>query len=221
MVDQATTRVRGCCGSSAEMRLYGEPVVGVCSHPDLSGLLAGLDPAASPMASVAETREPVRIEDTLRDTAWPVFSTRALQRGIRCVYSAAYPVFDGVLTCTFYSLRVGGLPQDTPGAVDALLQEWSDTLTRASAYAVARTEAHHLGEAITAKELIEQAKGMLMMGLKCDAETAYTQLQTSARRAKIRTVDMARRMIERGAVAGAGHPGGSATVSHPPTAAAR
>ncbi len=198
MVDQATTRVRGCCGSSAEMRLYGEPVVGVCSHPDLSGLLAGLDPAASPMASVAETREPVRIEDTLRDTAWPVFSTRALQRGIRCVYSAAYPVFDGVLTCTFYSLRVGGLPQDTPGAVDALLQEWSDTLTRASAYAVARTEAHHLGEAITAKELIEQAKGMLMaQSPELSADDAFEVLRKASQRENIKLREVAQRIVER------------------------
>lgn len=192
------------------MRLSGDPVVAVCSHPDLSDLTVGLELLASPMGRVAATRVPVRIEDMLRDTDWPVFSARAMSRGIRSLYCAAHPVYDGVLTFTLFSLRPGGLPVDTAALVDRLLKDWSDTLARGDAYAVARTEAHHLGEAIAAKERIEQAKGMLMQALGCDAETAYAELQTSARRAKLRTVDMARRLIEH-----AGSPPGSAAGPEP------
>lgn len=217
MVDSVAARVRGCCGSRAEMRLDGEPIVGVCSHPDLAQLSAGLRPGASPTDAIVGDLVPIRIQDTLADQLWPEFSLRALQHGIRSVHCAAHPIYDGVLTLTLYSLRPGGLPDDLHLAVHPLLQQWADNLTRAAAYAVARTEAHHLGEAIAAKEVVEQAKGMLMQALRCDAETAYAQLQSTARRAKIRTVDVARRMTERGELGSRRDPGWPLVRQRPPT----
>lgn len=197
MVERAVGRVAGCCGVTTETWQHGRLVARVCSHPDLGELLtAEPELPDSPMRAAARTLRPVRIQDTLIDVHWRPFSARALDLSLRSLVSVARPAGnDEIVTCTLYSLRPGGLGAVVPQA-DQLLFEWTTTLAQATAFAGAQAEARQLSEAIAARELVEQAKGMLMNALGCDADTAYQELVAAASRARLRIADVARRMVE-------------------------
>lgn len=198
MIERAARRVVGCCGATSETWLAGRLVSQVCAHPDL-GVLMAAEPALpdSPMRAAARTLRPVRIQDTLTDRLWRPFSARALALSVRSLVSVARATGeDEVVTCTLYSLRPGGLGGAVVPQADQLLLEWVTTLAQATAFALAQAEARQMSEAIAARELVEQAKGMLMHALGCDAETAYQELVAAAARAQLRITDVARRMVE-------------------------
>lgn len=147
------------------------------------------------MRSAARTARTVRVEDTLRDVHWRPFSARAMRIGVRSLVCVASVVADETVTCTLYSLRPGGLQGTAPAVAAALLQDWTIALAQVGAFADVEAEAHQLSEAMVARELVEQAKGMLMHALSCDADTAYGELATAARRANLKITDVATRMI--------------------------
>lgn len=196
IVDGARARVTGCCGATTETWSGGRLTGLVCSHPDLGGLLAGEHTLPdTPMRSAARTLRTIRLDDTLRDLLWRPFSARAMRIGVRSLVCEARVVGDEAVTCTLYSLRPRGLPATAPAIAAALLQDWTIALAQASAFADVEAEAHQLSEAMAARELVEQAKGMLMHALSCDAETAYGELTAAAQRANLKITDVATRMI--------------------------
>lgn len=205
MVDLVTRRIPGSCGASSETWIDGRVNARVCSHPDLGQLMATEQHLPdSPMRMSVRTLRPVRIEDTAADLRWRPFSARALEIGVRSLLSVAHRVGeDETMTCTVYSLRPRGMPESAAALATGLLLEWTATLAKASAFADVQAEAHHLSEAIAARELVEQAKGMLMHALNCDADSAYRELTEAAERGRLRITDVARRLVEhRSAVPG-------------------
>jgi len=196
IVDGARARLSGCCGATIETWWAGRLTGLVCSQPDLGELMAGeYQLPDSPMRSAARTLRTVGVEDTLRDVHWRPFSARALRIGVRGLICAAHVVGDETVTCSLYSLRPGALPATAPVVAATLLQEWTVALAQVSAFADIEAEAHQLSEAMAARELVEQAKGMLMHALNCDAETAYGELGAAAQRAGLKITDVAARMI--------------------------
>lgn len=196
IVDGAQARVDGCCGATTETWSSSRLTGLVCSHPDLGELMAGEHQLPdSPMRSAARALRTIHVDDTLRDVHWRPFSARALRIGVRSLVCAARVVGDQTVTCTLYSLRPGGLPATAPAVAAALLQDWTITLAQVGAFADVEAEAHQLSEAMAARELVEQAKGMLMHALSCDAETAYGELASAAQRANLKITDVATRMI--------------------------
>lgn len=197
-IAQATVRVPGCCGATSETWVRGRLTGRVSSHPDLGELMA-VEPqlADSPMRSAARTLRTVRIDDTAADRHWRPFSARAVHLGVRSLVCVPLPTAAGeAMTCTLYSLRPSGLPEHAGTLANDLLVAWTTTLAQASAFADVQAEAQHLTEAIAARELVEQAKGMLMHALNCDADTAYRELEAAATRGQTRITDVARRLVE-------------------------
>lgn len=199
LIDQVAGRVLGCCGATSETWQDGRLSGRISSHPDLAELMA-VEPFLpdSPMRAAVRTMRPVRLEDTLTDKHWRPFSARALDVGVRSLVCVAQPL-DGerAMSCTLYGLRPRGLTEQATSQATGLLVEWTTAVAQASAFADVQAEARHLGEAIAARELVEQAKGMLMNALGCDADSAYRELAAAAERAGLKITDVARRMVER------------------------
>lgn len=198
LIERVAGRLAGCCGASSETWHQGRLSGRVSSHPDLAELMA-VEPSLpdTPMRAAARTLRPVRVDDTLTDMHWRPFSVRALDLGIRSLVCVAQPVGDErAMSCTLYSLLPRGMPDHAAIHASDLLVEWTTALAQASAFADVQAEARQLSEAIAARELVEQAKGMLMHALGCDAETAYRELTAAAERGQLKLTDVARRMVE-------------------------
>lgn len=100
-------------------------------------------------------------------------------------------------TLTLYSESSTGLA--TLGALREALPfvEAAQTLIRESrAFEEIRRTQEQLETALTSRAVIDQAKGMIMVTLKCDADQAFAHLvrMSSTRNEKVR--DMARRMVD-------------------------
>lgn len=200
LVDRVAASVPGCCGATftswatTERGLH--PAVRVCSHPDLAELEdLGVFPAESPLIAAAISGEPAWVGDTLRDTRFPVFSIAALRLGVRSVVCSVES--DRMPTATFslYSVRPDRSPGRRAGVAAALLREAISASGRTLASERSRREVHHLTQAIAVRSVIEQAKGMIMQAVKCDATTAFEHLSSTAQRSRRRLADVARDVV--------------------------
>jgi len=206
MVDAAAA-LPGCCGASSSVWIHDRRDNDVSSHPDL-GLLVQEEVklTGSPMRTVLDTGEPVTIRDTLEDTRWPQFSALALQVGIRSLTSGVATLEGQTVTCTLYALRSDGLPAGSAAAATALIRQSVLATAQQGAYDRAQQEVHHLTEAIAARRLVEQARGIIMQAMHCDSTVAYEHLLRMSRQERRRIADVARSLVD-------SHPATSAQVS--------
>ncbi|MBA3252499.1 MAG: ANTAR domain-containing protein [Geodermatophilaceae bacterium] len=200
LVDRVAASVPGCCGATFTSWTTTEegllPIVRVCSHPDLAEL-EDLDilPTESPLVAAAVSGEPAWVGDTLRDTRFPAFSIAALRLGVRSVVCSVESGRVPTATLSLYSVRPDLSPGHTAGVAAALLREAISAAGRTLASERSRREVHHLTQAMAVRSVIEQAKGMIMQAVKCDAATAFQHLSSTAQRSRRRLADVARDVV--------------------------
>lgn len=202
MVDRVAASVPGCCGATFASWTTSEqglrPAVRACSHPDLAAL-EDLDafPTESPLVAAIVSGEPAWVADTLRDTRFPAFSIAALRLGLRSVVCSVQAGRMPTSTFSLYSVRPDRSPGHTAGVGAALLREAVSASGRTLASERSRREVHHLTQAMAVRSIIEQAKGMIMQAVKCDAATAFEHLSGTAQRSRRRLADVARDVVRR------------------------
>lgn len=207
MVQAAVASVPGCCGATTSVWIRDQRSSDVSSHPDL-GLLVHEERqlSQSPTQTALETGEPTTIRDTLWDTRWPDFSTQALRVAVRSVTVGVVTLEGQTVTCALYSLRPDGLPVGSAAVATALIRQSVLATAQQGAYERAQREVHHLTEAIAARRVVEQARGMVMHAMRCDAKTAYEHLLRMSRQEHGRIADVAKTLVD-------SHPATSAQIS--------
>jgi transcriptional regulator with GAF, ATPase, and Fis domain len=75
-----------------------------------------------------------------------------------------------------YSLDPHAFPDDTVNAAEDLALYAAVVLSNAGLYFNASARAEQMTEAMRSRAIIEQAKGMLMVSRRCDADEAFTIL---------------------------------------------
>lgn len=196
-ISRAATGVGGCAGATTTLWRNGVPVRQFSSHPDLRGLLAQEREAEDcPPRAAAADGGAIVIADTLADARWPSFSNAALRQGVRCVVTVGAFSQGDPVTFSLYGLRPAGLALRSAELARALVEEAITAVGRVVTYDGVRREASHLGQALEAREVIEQAKGMLMQALGCSADEAFAELVRTSQRGHLRIADVARHLIE-------------------------
>jgi GAF domain-containing protein len=121
---------------------------------------------------------------------WPHFSEAALGEGAASAYSLPLKVGDGAIgALNLYSRRASfGTVQGE--AAEALARQAAVTLANAQAYHQARELAQHLEKALKSRDVIGQAKGIIMERERCCADQAFDVLRavSQARNVKLREV---------------------------------
>lgn len=197
MVNAAAMSVPGCCGATTSVWVREHRYADVSSHPDL-GLLVHHERqlTESPTRMALRTGEPTTIRDTLHDSRWPQFSAYALRVSIRSVTVGVATLEGQSVTCTLYSLRRDGLPAGSAAVATALIRQSVLATAQQGAYERAQREVHHLTEAIGARRVVEQARGMVMHAMNCDAATAYEHLLRMSRQERVRIADTSRTLVD-------------------------
>lgn len=197
MVHAAAASLPGCCGATTSVWIRDQRYSDVSSHPDL-GLLVHeeMQLAESPTRTALVTGEPTTIRDTLYDVRWPGFSEHALRVAVRSVTAGVATLEGQTVTCTLYSLRPDGLPAGSAAVATALIRQSVLATAQQGAYERAQREVHHLTEAIGARRVVEQARGMIMHAMNCDATTAYEHLLRISRQEHGRIADAARALVD-------------------------
>ena len=146
---------------------------------------------AGPCLEAAWRQRHISIDDYTTDTRWPRYAADVL---------ALTPVRSTIsiqLYRTDSSMATLNLHADRPHTFDTV------AITTASMFATQVALALHaevrdtqFREALTSRDVIGQAKGILMKDFAVDADGAFDLLRRASQETRIRVVDVARRLID-------------------------
>ncbi|MEV7551855.1 GAF and ANTAR domain-containing protein [Amycolatopsis sp. NPDC089917] len=156
-----------------------------------------------PCVDAADSGSPghVRSDDLAVEKRWPDFSRAAVRHGFTAILStvlvpdAKPPKLPGALN--IYSHRPDAfdvLAQDT-----ALLLATHGSLALASTGAVSRAdlEANHLRRAVESRDVIGQAKGILMQRRGLTADEAFDLLRRTSQDLNVKLAELAKTLADR------------------------
>lgn len=140
---------------------------------------AQLETGEGPCLSALATQEMVVVDDLVSDGRWPDFASRAVQLGIRSV--AAYPLYVGRADQP-RPIRLGSLNlygRDS-GLTELAIELGGVFAAHCSAVIHAEMGQTGLRDALETRDLIGQAKGVLMGRHGVTAEAAYEMLREAS-----------------------------------------
>ncbi|WP_017592126.1 GAF and ANTAR domain-containing protein [Nocardiopsis potens] len=168
------------------------------SHSDLSTAFEyQYTTDQGPAVEAVREMRPVAIGDVLREDRWPDYVSTAVQCGDRS--SVTYPAeLDGeVVTFGVHSGRGDAFDVEAVAPLVALLAEHAAmALHSAGRYTDVAREAAHMRRAMSARAVIDQAKGIIMHARGCGAAEAFEELRRVAQRNRMKVTEVARSLVE-------------------------
>lgn len=198
LAEQVVRCTPGCCGAAATAHTgdeRAEATVAV-THPDLSALLAlQWEDGDGPVPQALLTGCPTGSDDLLREDRWPRYRARALEMGLRSDTTLPYRRDGLTLTVTVYGFRPRS-PAEAARSPAALLGDLAATgLARDRRYREALAEVEQLEGALRSRPVVDQACGIVMYVLGCDAEEAFTLLRRISQHTNRKLSDLARALV--------------------------
>ena len=146
---------------------------------------AQLELAQGPCLDVAAWHRTMRVEDFAEETRWPEFSARALELGARSLLSLQlYAGSDNLAALNLYSRR--------PRAFTDESEEIGLLFATHAAIAMSRARRDaQMRLAIDSRDIIGQAKGILMERFKINAEQAFQVLVKASTQTNVKVRDVA------------------------------
>jgi hypothetical protein len=201
LAELAVRQVPGCCAAHATLWRDGELAGIAATHPELAGLAEEeIAAGRGPLMTVVHGGGPVRSADTLADDRWPEWAAGALRHGLR---SSAYLVrrFSPMtLVLALFGVRPSVLDADSVPVAEILAQFGGAAFANNLAYGEVHRTATQLKDSVAARAITDQAKGILMHALGCDADEALAYLRRESQRRHVKVTEVAARVI-------ASHPG--------------
>ncbi|WP_078843787.1 ANTAR domain-containing response regulator [Streptomyces albus] len=199
-----------CCGAGATAfpvsRLSGAreaaaafavaPLRTAVTHPDLTPLVTvQRETGEGPVPAVLETGRPAVSEDLLYDERWPRYRARALEAGVRSSTTLPFRREDLLVTLTVYGFRPGLLVDPAHGVTALLGDLATSEIVRGMEQRRLHAEIDQLGTALRARPVVDQACGIIMHVLGCDAGTAFGLLRSTSQRTNQKLSDLAAALV--------------------------
>lgn len=196
----AARAVAGCAGATSVLwRRDGgdpEPMVATGSHPALAEL-ADLEISwgYGPIFDVVQARAPLTCTDTLRENRWPGYARALLRRGVRCFSTTLHENEHVLVTLTLYGVRAGALDPRQAAIASLLAAQGGAAISNTGQYENANRTAAQLQAAVQARGVVDQAKGVIMHAMKCDAEQAYAEMLRLSQSRNVKLTVLAERIV--------------------------
>ncbi len=193
IVAEAVRNVTGAEYAGMTVASRSEGISTIAATHDFAALLDGIQQRhqEGPCVSAAWDHHTVRIDDMNAEQRWPRYRSDALaETPVRSVLAFELSVGDGVLAAlNFYAER--------PHAFDQESLELGVIYSThiALAWSMFRRNAQ-FRSALASRDLIGQAKGMVMERCKVDAVRAFEMLARLSQDSNIKLVDVARQIID-------------------------
>jgi GAF domain-containing protein len=153
---------------------------------------AQYDTGQGPCLHTLYVQRSVRLSDMKTDQRWPEFGAQALELGVASMLSVQ-------LYFTGENLGVLNLHSSRTEAFDDESEQVALLFAAHAAVALAEAETvDHLQTAVLSRDLIGQAKGILMERHKINEQEAFRLLVTASQATNIRLVEIARFLVETG-----------------------
>jgi hypothetical protein len=196
LAELAAWQVPACAGANAAVWRDGEVVAAAATHPDLAELAdLQLSTGHGPLVAAADGGVPVSCPDMLDETRWPEYAEAALRRGVRCSVDLVRELPRGALVLSLFAVRPGVLDAESSPMADTLASFGGAMLANATAYGQAQRTASQLKDAVVARSVVDQAKGILMHALGCDADDALRRLRQESQRRHVKVTEVATEIV--------------------------
>jgi hypothetical protein len=170
-------------GRAVEARVPSDPLVA-----KLDALQSELN--EGPCITALREHHTVHIDDMSQPTPWPKFAEAALELGVRC--SLSFQLF--VLKDNLGALNLYG---GEPGVFDDDSFLYGEILAQHASVALAGDKAgEQLHRALASRDLIGQAKGVIMERFGIDAVQAFALLTRLSQDQNTKLLDIAKRVVE-------------------------
>jgi len=148
------------------------------------------DQREGPCLEAIHTGAPVRSVSFPEETRWPKFVPLAIPEGVMGSYSVPMEVGDRIVgALNLYSLNEAFADEDQEIS-EAFANQAAVAVANADAYHQARELSRHLEEALKSRDVIGQAKGIIMERERVTADQAFDMLRrvSQAKNVKLREV---------------------------------
>jgi GAF domain-containing protein len=198
LAEQAARCTSECCGASSVVSEGGTERPAAVTHPDLAGLVSvQFRSGGGPIPAALERGEPVESADLLREERWPEYRAVALDSGVRSSVTLPFRRSGLTVTLSLYSFRPGVLDGAPHGAARALGDLAATCLVRDRSYRAALAEVDQLGAALRSRPVVDQACGMVMHVLGCDADAAFGVLRRISQGTNRKLTDVAGAVVDK------------------------
>lgn len=141
-----------------------------------------------------------RIRDLADEQRWPSFVPRAVERGGRSMVSLPMSAEGKVVgALNVYSREADAFSAEAVSIAEIAAAHAGLASQVAAAMFGHRDLAHQLSEAMRSRSVIEQAKGILMAGRRCDADAAFDLLVDLSQRSNRKLRDVAQALVDEAA----------------------
>jgi hypothetical protein len=196
LAELAAWQVPACAGAHAAVWHDGEVIASAATHPDLADLAdLQLSAGRGPLVAAAAEGSPVSCPDMLDETRWPEYAEAALRRGVRCSVHLVRELPHGALVLSLFGVRPGVLDAESSPMADTMAAFGGAMLANATAYGQARRTASQMKDAVVARSVVDQAKGILMHALGCDADDALRRLRQESQRRHVKVTEVAAEVV--------------------------
>ena len=207
LAELAVRQVPGCAAAHATIWRDGELAAVAASHPDPAGLIdMELVAGQGPLLTAVREGRPVSCRDALDEERWPWWSAEALRRGLRSSIHLVRQSATITLVLALFGVRPGALDADGVPMAEMLARFGSTVFANNLAYGQAQRTATQLKDSVAARAVTDQAKGILMHALGCDADEALRYLRRESQRRHVKVTDVAARVIATYGSGGRGAP---------------
>lgn len=197
LVEQAVRCTTACCGAGTTVAEGGSEHPAAVTHPDLAGLVSvQLRSGDGPIPAARERGAPVDTGDLLRDERWPEYRAMALASGVRSSITLPFQRAGLTVTLTLFSFHPGTLDDARHGPAQALGDLATTALVHDRHYRAALSELDHLGAALRTRPVVDQACGIVMHVLTCDADKAFTVLRRISQTTNRKLADVASAVVQ-------------------------
>jgi len=196
LAELAAWQVPSCSGANAVVWRDGEVVSASSTHPDLAELAElQLSVGRGPLLEAAAGGTAVSCPDTLDEARWPEFAAAALHCGVRCSVHLVRELPRGALVLSLFGVHPGVLDAESAPMAELLAAFGGAMLANATAYNQAQRTASQLKDAVVARSVVDQAKGILMHALRCDADEALKRLRRESQRRHVKVTEVATEVV--------------------------
>lgn len=149
-----------------------------------------------PCVEALETAEFRQIQAVSQELRWRDFCRRAQQDGFGSNLSFPLRINGSVGVLNIYAKNERAFDDRTIEIGQIFARQVSIALRNAQMYVAARDLAKQLNEALETRDLIGQAKGILMERESISDEEAFAMLRTISQHANVKLRDIAQRLVE-------------------------
>ena len=196
LAELAVSQVPGCAAAHAAIWRDGELIAMAASHPD-AAWLAELEIAAGrgPLLSAVRHGQPLSSPDLLEETRWPEWADEALRRGIRNAVYLVRQFPPMTLVLALFGVRAAVLDAGSVPMAQTLARFGGMVFANTLAYGEAQRTATQLKDSVAARAVTDQAKGILMHALGCDADEALRYMRRESQKRHVKVTEVAARII--------------------------